>query len=137
MHFNSRLNIGLNLFCPYAAIGFLLYISLGYGRLEPYLILGLLYFAQRTAFRVAFYISNIENLTHAVEDASFEDGFSYSWKKENPEVFTEVVNIVGRKLAERNINIEDISSEMLQEEISRLVEYDPELRDIIENKINI
>ena len=58
--FNSVINYSLNKFCPIAVVAFLVFINFGFQTWEPYVIMGLVYFAQTFHYKVGYSVAICE-----------------------------------------------------------------------------
>lgn len=58
--FNSVINYTLNKFCPISVVAFLLFVNLGFLTWEPYVIMGLVYFAQTFHYKVGYSVAICE-----------------------------------------------------------------------------
>jgi hypothetical protein len=56
----SVLNYTLNKFCPIAVVAFLVFINFGFYTWEPYVIMGLVYFAQTFHYKVGYSVAICE-----------------------------------------------------------------------------
>jgi hypothetical protein len=58
--FNSVINYTLNKFCPIVVVAFLVFINFGFQTWEPYVIMGLVYFAQTFHYKVGYSVAICE-----------------------------------------------------------------------------
>lgn len=58
--FNSVLNYTLNKFCPIAVVSFLTFLNFGFLTWEPYIIVGLVAFAQNFHYKVGYSVAICE-----------------------------------------------------------------------------
>ena len=54
------LNYSLNKFCPWLIVGFLLFYNFGYMKMEPYIILGLMFFMERFNYKIGYSVAYCE-----------------------------------------------------------------------------
>jgi hypothetical protein len=56
----SVLNYTLNKFCPIAVVSFLIFLNFGFHTWEPYIIMGLVYFAQTFHYKIGYSVAICE-----------------------------------------------------------------------------
>ena len=110
MSFNKKLNYCLNVFCPYIAILLILYFEGLLFSFSSLLIIGLLYFAQRSAFHMAYDFSFQESLEDCVDQ--FIKG------QEDEDFF---LKDIIRRLEQNGVDIDSLNSNSLQIEIAKIL----------------
>ena len=57
---STIINYAANKFCPWLIVGFLLFYNFGYMKMEPYIILGLMFFMERFNYKIGYSVAYCE-----------------------------------------------------------------------------
>lgn len=71
--FTKVLNYSLNKFCPMLIIGAIMFVSLGFFTWEPYVVMGLLFFAQNYHFKVGYSVAICEERGYIDSEGNIKD----------------------------------------------------------------
>ena len=71
--FTKVLNYSLNKFCPMLIIGAIMFVSLGFFAWEPYVVMGLLLFAQNYHFKVGYSVAICEERGYIDSEGNIKD----------------------------------------------------------------
>ena len=58
--FNSVLTYTLNKFCPISIVSFICFAAMGFNTWEPYIVCGLMYFAQEFHYKIGYSVALCE-----------------------------------------------------------------------------